>query len=268
VKVITKISVQQNNKERYNIFINEAFAFSVDEAVLARFRLKKGMELEEEDVAEILHADEVRKGYKDSVYYLAKRMRTEKEIREFLRKKEYNDEVIDLVVQKLYVQHYLDDRDFAKAYVHTQMKTTDKGPIVVAGELAQKGVDQSIVEQVLELYGKEEQVNKAKKLIGKVFQRNSNEAFLQKKQKAIQLLRRKGFSGEVISEALADNIQKDEENEKEALFYQTEKAFRRYRSESGNERFRKVQQYLYRKGFSMEDIQQAVEQFKEKNDFI
>ncbi|MBE3570085.1 MAG: recombination regulator RecX [Bacillales bacterium] len=263
MKVITKISVQQNNKERYNVFLNGAFAFSVDEAVLARFRLKKGMELEKEDIAEILYADEVRKGYQDSVYYLAKRMRTEKEIREFLRKKEYGSEVIDLVIQKLYEQQYLDDRDFAKAYVQTQIKTTDKGPIVVAEELAQKGVDKSIVEQALELYGKEEQVYKAKKLTEKVFHRNLKESFLQNKQKAIQLLRRKGFSGEVISEALANAMKKDEENEKEALFYQAEKAFRRYRSASGNERLRKVQQFLYRKGFSMEDIQQAVERLKE-----
>jgi len=267
VKVITKISVQQNHKERYNIFLNGTFAFSVDEAVLAQFRLKKGMEIGENEISEILYADEVRKGYQASIYYLGKRMRTEKEIRKFLQKKEYSDDVIDIVVQKLYKEQYLDDQDFAKAYVRTQIKTTDKGPIVIEEELAQKGVDRDKIVQALEIYGWEEQVNKAKKLTQKVFQRNPKESFLQKKQKAIQLLRRKGFSGDVINEAFADAIKKDEEKEKEALFYQAEKAFRRYRSTSENERLRKVQQFLYRKGFSMEDIQQAVEWFKEEHDF-
>ena len=47
--IITKITTQKKNKERYNIFMDEGkgeqYAFSVDEAVLIKYQLKKGMEL-------------------------------------------------------------------------------------------------------------------------------------------------------------------------------------------------------------------------------
>lgn len=37
MKQITKITRQKNNDERYNIYINEEYAFAVDEAVLIQF---------------------------------------------------------------------------------------------------------------------------------------------------------------------------------------------------------------------------------------
>ena len=45
MSMITKITTQQKNKERFNIFVDEGkgekYAFSVDEAVLIKFQLKK-----------------------------------------------------------------------------------------------------------------------------------------------------------------------------------------------------------------------------------
>ncbi len=41
---ITKITTQKKRKDRYNIFVDEKYAFSVDEEVLLKFHLKKGMD--------------------------------------------------------------------------------------------------------------------------------------------------------------------------------------------------------------------------------
>ena len=49
--VITKITTQQKNQDRFNIFMDygkgEEYAFSVDSDVLIHFQLKKGMELDD-----------------------------------------------------------------------------------------------------------------------------------------------------------------------------------------------------------------------------
>lgn len=42
MRVITKIARQKNNPERYNIYLNEEYAFPVDEAILIQFGLTKG----------------------------------------------------------------------------------------------------------------------------------------------------------------------------------------------------------------------------------
>ena len=51
---ITKITKQVKNDERYNLFIDGKYAFSVDEAVLARFQLRKGLDVDELEISEII----------------------------------------------------------------------------------------------------------------------------------------------------------------------------------------------------------------------
>ena len=57
--IITKISEQKKRENRRNIFIDGAFAFGVNLNVVARFRLREGLELSLEQVTEI-EAGEVR----------------------------------------------------------------------------------------------------------------------------------------------------------------------------------------------------------------
>ena len=68
--VITKITVQKKQTDRYNIFTDdghgEKYAFSVDEDVLIKYQLKKGMELDEFAVTEIFFQDDIRKAYQPS----------------------------------------------------------------------------------------------------------------------------------------------------------------------------------------------------------
>lgn len=64
---ITKISTQKKNTERFNIFLDDKYAFSVDADVLVKFELKKGKELDDLDIIEIQYGDEVKKGDRKSV---------------------------------------------------------------------------------------------------------------------------------------------------------------------------------------------------------
>lgn len=54
---ITKISTQKKNTERFNIFLDDKYAFSVDADVLVKFELKKGKELDDLDIIEIQYGD-------------------------------------------------------------------------------------------------------------------------------------------------------------------------------------------------------------------
>lgn len=60
--------------------------FSVDEAVLVKFQLKKNKSLTNEEIDEIVEADEIRKGLNRAIQFLARRVRSEKEVRDYLKK--------------------------------------------------------------------------------------------------------------------------------------------------------------------------------------
>lgn len=257
--VISRISVQKHNKERYSVFTHsgkgEEYAFSVDEDVLIKYQLKKGMELDDLSITEMLYQDDIRKAYNLAVNYLARRMRSEGEVREHLHKKEVADPVIQEVIHRLYEFKFLNDEEFAKAFVRTQMNTTDKGPDLVKAELKKKGIKDHILAQAMAEYPLESQVEKAEQLGSKFAAKNSRDSSKILKQKLEQHLLRKGYPFQVISIALEEiSTEKQEDFEMDALAYQGEKLLKKYRSLSGPEFTRKMKQGLYNKGFSLDLI--------------
>lgn len=84
MKKITKITRQKNNDERYNIFLDEEYAFAVDEAVLIQFELKKGKVLDEFDIGDITYEEEIRKAFNKALQFLSFQMRSEHEVKEKL----------------------------------------------------------------------------------------------------------------------------------------------------------------------------------------
>ncbi|WP_010171003.1 RecX family transcriptional regulator [Bacillus coahuilensis] len=137
--MISKITTQKRNTERYNLFINGKYAFSVDESVLTRFQLRKGLEIDEEDIHKIQQQDDIRKAINAAVHYLSFRMRSFKEIHDHLKEKEYEEVVIASAMEKIQELGYVNDLEFAIAYSNTQRATTDKGPIRIKQELRERG---------------------------------------------------------------------------------------------------------------------------------
>ncbi|WP_040206449.1 recombination regulator RecX [Neobacillus jeddahensis] len=258
--IITKITTQKKNQERFNVFMDygkgEEFAFSVDSEVLIKFQLKKGMELDEFSFLEVQFQDDIRKAYNLAINYLARRMRATKEVKDYLLKKEIDEAVIGEVLHKLSGQKYLNDQEFANAYVRTQANTTDKGADIVKMELKEKGIEQSILTQALEEFPLEQQIEKAMKISEKFFQKNTKESLKIQKQKLETLLHRKGYSFEVIAIAMNETeIPEEADEELDAIRFQGEKAHRKFAQYTGYEYKQKMKQTLYRKGFSIDLIE-------------
>jgi regulatory protein len=258
--IITKITTQKKNTDRFNVFMDygkgEEFAFSVDSDVLIKFQLKKGMELDDFSFLEIQYQDDIRKAYNQAINYLARRMRSEREIRDYLSKKETDEPVIDEVIHKLTAQRYINDEEFALAYVRTQANTTDKGPDVIKLELKEKGIAEGFWIQALGEFPLEQQIEKAVKISVKFLQKSGKESLKIQKQKLEHMLLRKGYSFEVIHIALDETeVDKADDEEMEAIRFQGEKADRKFSHYSGFEYKQKMKQTLYRKGFSMELIE-------------
>ncbi|MDQ0215983.1 regulatory protein [Oikeobacillus pervagus] len=252
--IITKISVQQKNKERYNIFLNDEYAFSVDEAVLTRFQLKKGKDVSHHEIQEFQIADDLRKSVNKAIHYLSRRMRSEQEVRNYLRKIEVEEAIIQAVIDRLYELNYLNDDEFTEAYVKTQMNTTDKGTELITKELKEKGIQDDLIDKHLSIFPEELQLEKAEKIVQKIALKNRNESAVQIKKKAEQSLRRKGYSWGVITQIKVET----KEDDWEVLLYQLEKAKRKYTRFSGFELEMKIKQYLYRKGFSFDQIEKGI----------
>ncbi|MGS2780107.1 recombination regulator RecX [Robertmurraya sp. GLU-23] len=260
---ITKITVQKKRTDRYNIFLDhgkgEEYGFSVDEDVLIKHSLKKGMELDDLLLSEIAYSDDIRKAYNTAVNYLSRMMRTEAEVRKHLVEKEVDEVIIQEVIHKLNEYQFLNDEQLAFAYVRTQMNTTDKGPTVIKRELKEKGIAETYILEAMDEFPFELQLEKAVALCEKYMKKNKQESQKIMKQKIDQLLFRKGYNSQVNQVALEQIEATSDNEEMESLRYQAEKLDRKFSKYIGYEYEQKMKQALYRKGFSIDAITQYLE---------
>lgn len=265
MKKIARITTQKRNKERYNIFISENdkeyYGFSVNEAILIQCALSKGMELTDDFLEDLLQQNTLYEAYTRAIHYLSYRMRTKKEIRDHLIKKEVEPMQADEVLTRLEEEKLTDDLEFAKMFVRTRMSTSDKGPGYIKRELMGKGVTDQIASEALELYTFGDQLEKALDFTMKKNRQQVRESHTQKKQRIQTALMQRGFYPEVIKEAISElEEEKNEDAELEAMKQQADKLIRKHgRTLEGYKLKQKVKEGLYRKGFSIDTINAYLE---------
>ncbi|ETP68958.1 recombinase RecA [Planococcus glaciei] len=266
--IISKITRGKRNPERYNIYLEEKFAFSVDEAVLIRYQLTKGKELDQWTIEEMNFEDEVRKAYNKALNYLGFRMRSEDEVRTKLKEKEFGNAVIDEAIKKLYTHKFLDDQAFSEALLRTQINSGKKGPRAIQQEMQKKGIDKQMQEDVLNSYSEEEQLEIAKELAAKIAAKEKMKTPSQIKQKINDSLMRKGYSYTLVKLAIEDlDLEKDEDQWTDIVREQGDKLWRKHSSKlTGYDLKSKVKQGLYQKGFPSEVINEYIEQKEQEDD--
>src|SRR5262245_6498827 len=125
---ITAIKQQAKRSDRYNIYVDGKFSLALSGDELLRLGLRNGQEITQAELVS-LKADGVRdKARYQSLNLLARRPRSEWELQDYLKKKNYDPGVIEQVLQWLKEYTYVDDRKFAEAWVTNRrlLKATSK----------------------------------------------------------------------------------------------------------------------------------------------
>lgn len=257
---ITKIT-SQKQKGRYNIFIDEVFAFGVTESVLIKYRLAKGLEIDSSLQCDIQKDDDDAKAYQLALNYLSHQLRTEKELRQYLHEHEISPAGIESSLVKLRQLHYIDDQAYADSYVRTVMHTGDKGPKVIRQKLMQKGVKADQIDQALTHYASDDRLAVGLAVAQKLAKKYRLASFFEQQQKVKQGLMQKGFTGDDLGRIIAElGLTEDPDSEADALANLGVKKWRRYRLLAPQERRMKMQQALYRKGFNLDAINRFIDE--------
>ncbi|MDK1724740.1 recombination regulator RecX [Dellaglioa algida] len=266
-KKITKITTQKR-VGRYNVFIDEKYAFPIGEEVLISFHLAKGMELDDALIKQIADADDRSKAYSKALNYLSTQMRTVKEIKDYLKKHEITEDAIEETIEKLYEFRLVNNLEYAKSYVRTMMHTSDKGPAVIRQKLRLKGVAVESIDEALEEFPVDEQLENGIKVAEKLVKHYHDQSFRNLINKVRQALMTKGFKSDEVSQIM-DNLEleMDPEVEWDALVKQGDKVWKRQRGLEGSQRAMKVKQGLFQKGFQFDDINEYIE-LKEQDEAL
>lgn len=142
---------------------------------------------------------------KFAIKLLSIRKRSVFEMRNRLKRKEFEDDIIDEAVKELLEYKYLDDEEFAEAYINDRINFNPRGSFLVKKELREKGIAENIInEKIKELFPEKKEMELAKKAAEK--KRETLNKDLEKNkiyQKIGSYLQAKGYSAYIIREVLS-----------------------------------------------------------------
>lgn len=196
---ITAITPQIKDKRRCNIYVDGRFCCGLTLEATVKNRLKVGQNISPERLAEIQLESEKDTAFDKALTHLSATRKTERQIRVFLEGKGYLPAVVDYAVEKLRSYNFLNDGEYAEAYVEFAAKK--KGGRLIRIELKNKGVSDAEIDGALQDLDSETEFLAAKELLNKYMRGKTADA--QTLQKAYRYLMGKGFDYEVAKRALS-----------------------------------------------------------------
>ena len=220
---ITDMRQGVKNPERVNVYVNGAYALSLDVAQVVDYKLKVGMTISAERLEELRRASDFGKLYQRTLEWVLLRPRSVRETRDYLLRKlkmpssgrssrpssrgslssprsdcgcpsEDIFELSEQVLERLISRGYLDDRRFAEWWVENRFVKKGVSRKRLTMELMKKGVAREIIDEVLNDRNDEEEL---RKMIARKRSKYDDE-------KLMAYLCRQGFSYDLVRKVIEE----------------------------------------------------------------
>ena len=251
--------------KKYQVEMTNEMVYLWHEDVMIKYQIfKPNMQISEEKMQLIIKDNEFYLAFDKALNYLNV-MHSKRQVENYLRKT-FDYDIVKMVINRLEELNYLNEKEFAKAYLYECFKN-HKGPNLVKENLILEGINRDIVEEISALYTDEMEKEACNKAYLKQMNSYKKESYNSFKQKMTIFLTNKGFNSKMIAFSLANNQRLldniiDEEKLIEKAY---DKYYRQYsRKFQGKELKERIKRGLYSKGFSSEKIKNIIESREEK----
>lgn len=194
---ISAIKMQVKRAGRYSIFVDDKYAFSLSEGALLDQKIYIGQEVTPEQLAAYKDTSVFDKAYGNTLAYVARRLRSEWELRDYFRRKAIDEDAGEQILERLRGFGYVSDLKFARSWVDNRraIKSVSKRRLIM--ELRQKHVPDDVVQQVL-AEDETTDLDTLRQLVAKKRQQSR----YQDSQKLMQYLARQGYGYDDIKRVL------------------------------------------------------------------
>ena len=141
---ITSIVSQKNNKNRCSLFIDGDFFAGLSIESVYKYGLKVGMEILPEKLDQIISEAEKSNALARAIAYISKSLKTKRQVKDYLIKKGYSEEITWYCIDKLKEYNYIDDKEYSKRFLESTSKT--QGKRLAEFKLMAKGVKKEDIE--------------------------------------------------------------------------------------------------------------------------
>lgn len=195
---ITKITQQAKQRDRYSVFVDDVYSFSLSESALLQSGLVSGQELSREQITGYKQLSAHDKLYNRALRYAAMRPRSIWELQFYLQRKGADVPLIERIIDALIRIGILDDDKFAESFVHDRRLLRSQSTRRLKLELQKKHVSSEIIDRVL----REDDTDEQSLLRALVDKKRKQAKYANDETKLMQYLARQGFSYSDIKSAM------------------------------------------------------------------
>jgi len=206
------ITVLQRKGNNVLVCFDDGEFITIDYRTVLDSGLRKNDSIDQKKIEWLINENDFLKAKDSAFRFLGRRHHSSSELRTKLITKKYSKEIIEKVLIDLKDKNYLDDEQFAIAYIEERAVKKKVGVNKLKAELFKKGIDRKIVDEVVKNVDSELSYEQALSLAKK------KSTFLKQKKidrkklrsKIFSFLSSRGFESDIIMKVL-NELEPDEE---------------------------------------------------------
>ncbi len=196
--MISVAQIQERSTGQHTVVFSngEAFDFSAEELCAFHIRLQK--EYSEEQLAALIDKAQCERAKGKIMRFVTFSPKTGRQVFEKIVSLGFPEHVAQQLVQELTEKAYIDDREYCRSYLRAAgAKSYSQNRI--RAEFRQKGVDETVIREILEEFSVDD-ISSARKILNKKLRTGGERDY----NKLYAFLMRKGFSGETVRKVLQE----------------------------------------------------------------
>ena len=199
----TKMKIEKYEKIgtlKYRLYLDNGEVIDTYDDVILENELLLKKELDAHLYNKILIDTNLQEYYNACVKYIQTRLRSTKEIDDYLKRKQVAEEDRIFIIEKLTKKGLLNDKYFTKCFINDKLKFTNMGEYKIINELKKLNISPTIIEENKYLFNEEIIQEKINKKIEKAIKSNHKLDNYKLRNKLYNSLLRDGYNpSQVIS---------------------------------------------------------------------
>lgn len=198
---ILKYKKMKDNK--YEIFLDNGISLKIYDDLIIKYDLLLKKNISDEELKSIEQETDALSSYYKALKYITKKLRCEKEIRNYLSK-DYNNSIIDDTIKKLKKDGYLDDNIYIKSFIIDHYNLTSDGPYRIKKLLMDMNFEEDKILLELDNISDDEWSEKLKKIVNKKIKSNHQYGINKLKEKILYDMSNMGYPKWMIEDSFKD----------------------------------------------------------------
>lgn len=185
-------------KNIYNVYLSNGEVLELNGKVITDNELLIKKEIDNELYDKLKRDNTICMLVDTSVKYIDRRLRSIKELKDYLKNKEEDTTITEEVIDKLIDNKYLDDDRFTKAFIKDKLNFTNWGDYKIKNELKRLGVNEEIIYNNISNIDDNIYYERIDKIINKDISTNKKYNGIKLKNKTYNHLLTLGYSKEKV----------------------------------------------------------------------